>query len=67
MPDKLWKVVEDIVKEEAKNNLPKASRKKKTKCLSEETKKYCKQKRDENQKRIKRGHEAAKCRRLMTS
>ena len=31
MPDELWEEVGDIVKEEAKNNIPKASRKKKAK------------------------------------
>ena len=36
MPNKLWQEVEDIVKEEAKNNIPKASRKKNAKCLSKE-------------------------------
>ena len=38
MPDQLWKGVEKVVKEEAKNNISKASRNKKAKWLSEEAK-----------------------------
>ena len=31
MPDKLWQDIDDIVKEEAKNKIPKACRKKNSK------------------------------------